>query len=75
MGRLCRNMAQARRLLAIALVMDGHSRTNAATAGGIDRQLSRNWVHQFNAQGLAGLVDKARSGRPPRLSADQLKRA
>ena len=73
MARLCRNVAQARRLLAIALVMDGHSRTDAATAGGMDRQSLRDWVHRFNAEGPAGLVDKARSGRPSRLSADQLK--
>ena len=73
MARLCRNVAQARRLLSIALVMDGHSRTDAATAGGMDRQSLRDWVHRYNAEGPAGLVDKARSGRPPRLSADQLK--
>ena len=73
MARLCRNVAQARRLLALALVMDGHSRTDAARAGGMDRQTLRDWVHRFNAEGPAGLVDKARSGRPPRLSADQLK--
>ena len=73
MARLCRNVAQARRLLAIALVTDGHSRTDAATAGGMDRQSLRDWVHRYNAEGPAGLVDKARSGRPPRLSADQLK--
>ncbi len=71
MARLCRNVAQARRLLALALVMDGHSRTDAARAGGMDRQTLRDWVHRFNAEGPAGLVDKARSGRPPRLSADQ----
>ena len=73
LARLCRNVAQARRLLAIALVMDGHSRTDAATAGGMDRQSLRDWVHRYNAEGPAGLVDKARSGRPPRLSADQSK--
>ena len=72
MARQCRNVAQARRLLAIALVMDGQSRTDAATAAGMDRQSLRDWVHRFNAQGPAGLVDKPRSGRPPRLSEDQL---
>ena len=72
MARLCRNVAQARRLLAIALVMDGYSRTDAATVAGMDRQSLRDWVHRFNAEGPAGLVDKLRSGRPARLSEDQL---
>ena len=72
LARLCRNVAQARRLLAIALVMDGHSRTDAATAAGMDRQSLRDWVHRFNAEGAEGLVDKPRSGRPARLSEKQL---
>jgi transposase len=72
LARLCRNVAQARRLLAIALVMEGCSRTDAATAAGMDRQSLRDWVHRFNAEGPAGLVDKPRSGRPARLSEDQL---
>jgi transposase len=73
MARLCRNVAQARRLLAIASVMDGDSRTEAATAAGMDRQTLRDWVHRFNAEGPVGLVDKPRSGRPARLNEDQLK--
>ena len=32
----------------------------------------RDWVHRFNAEGPDGLLDKPRSGRPPRLSEDQL---
>lgn len=72
LARSCRNVAQARRLLAIALVMDGQSRTDAATAAGMDRQSLRDWVHRFNAEGPDGLRDKPRSGRPARLSEDQL---
>ena len=71
-ARSTRNVAQARRLLAIALVMDGSSRTDAATAAGMDRQSLRDWVHRFNADGPAGLVDKPRSGRPPRMKEEQL---
>lgn len=73
LARASRDVAQARRLLAIALVMEGRSRTDAATAAGMDRQSLRDWVHRFNADGPAGLVDKPRSGRPPRLSEDQLR--
>ena len=72
LARASRDVAQARRLLAIALVMEGRSRTEAATAAGMDRQSQRDWVHRSNADGPAGLLDKPRSGRPGRLSADQL---
>ena len=72
LARRSGNVAQARRLLSIALVMEGHSRTDAATAAGMDRQSLRDWVHRFNAEGPDGLLDKPRSGRPPRLSDDQL---
>ena len=73
LARASRDVAQARRLLAIALVMEGRSRADAATAAGMDRQSLRDWVHRFNADGPAGLLDKPRSGRPPRLSGDQLR--
>ena len=73
MARLSRTVAQARRLLAIASVMDGHSRTVAATGAGMDRQSLRDWVHRFNAEGPDGLVDKPRSGRLARLSAEQFR--
>ena len=72
LARTCRNVAQARRLLAIALVLDGQSRTDAATAAGMDRQSLRDWVHRFNAEGPDGLRDRPRSGRPARLSEEQL---
>ena len=70
----CRAMDadQARRMLAIAMVMDGASREDAARAAGMQRQTLRDWVHRYNAEGIAGLVDRPRSGRPPRLQADQL---
>ena len=63
---------QARRLLALALVVDGASRTAAARAAGMERQTLRDWVHRYNAEGVEGLCDRARSGRPPRLSEAQL---
>jgi transposase len=59
---------QARRVLAIAMVLDGHSRLAAAQASGMDRQTLRDWVHRFNAQGITGLSDALRPGRPPALS-------
>lgn len=64
--------AQARRMLAIALVMEGSDRTTAARSCGMDRQTLRDWVHRYNAEGIAGLVDRPRPGRPPRLSPAQV---
>jgi transposase len=58
----------ARRTLAIAMVLDGHARQLAAEAGGMDRQTLCDWVHRYNADGLAGLADRPRPGRPPRLT-------
>ncbi len=61
----------ARRLLALALILDGHKRADAARAAGMDRQTLRDWVHRYNADGLAGLGDRHGGGAPPRLSPEQ----
>jgi transposase len=63
---------QARRLLAVALVLEGASRDDAARSTGMDRQTLRDWVHRFNAAGPAGLVERKAPGRQRRLSAAQL---
>jgi transposase len=63
---------KARRILAIAMVLDGHSRLLAAQACGMDRQTLRDWVIRYNAAGLAGLADRPRPGRQPRLTETQL---
>ena len=61
----------ARRLLALALVLDGHKRADAARAAGMDRQTLRDWVHRHNAAGFAGLADRHGGGAQPRLSPEQ----
>ena len=58
----CRDAAAARRMLALALVLEGGSREEAARHAGMDRQTLRDWVHRYNAEGLAGLHDRPRSG-------------
>jgi transposase len=63
-----RDAGQARRLLAIAAVVDGESRAEAAKVGGMDRQTLRDWVIRFNAQGPDGLVNKPSPGGPSKLS-------
>jgi transposase len=67
----CREAAAARRMLALALVLEGRSREAAARAAGMDRQTLRDWVRRYNAEGLAGLHDRPRSGRKPRLTPEQ----
>lgn len=62
---------QARRLLAIAMVLDGTSRLDAARQAGMDRQTLRDWVHRYNALGLAGLSNLVPPGPPCRLSPAQ----
>jgi transposase len=52
------------RLLALANALDGMSRDEAARAAGMDRQTLRDWVHRYNAEGVEGLRDRPRSGRP-----------
>ena len=61
----------ARRLLALALVLDGHKRADAARAAGMDGQTLCDWVHRYNAGGLAGLGDRHGGGAPSRLSPEQ----
>src|SRR5258708_22427016 len=63
---------QACRLVALALVLEGASRTAAARAGGMDRQTLRDWVIRYNEAGGDGLRDRPRSGRPPRPNAAQM---
>ncbi len=64
--------AVACRILAIAHVLDGASRAEAAALCGMDRQTLRDWVHRFNADGIEGLANKAGSGRPPALLEGQM---
>ena len=65
------NASVARRLLALALILDGHKREDAARAAGMDRQTLRDWVHRYNADGIAGLGDRHGGGAQPRLSPEQ----
>ena len=59
---------QVRRLLALAVIYDGSSRTEAAEVGGVGLQVVRDWVLRFNAHGPDGLVDRKAPGQPSRLN-------
>ena len=69
--RLARTEGDARvcrRLLAIAMALEGLSREEAARRAGMDRQTLRDWVVRYNAEGVEGLRDRVRPGRPALLA-------
>jgi transposase len=66
------NTAQVRRLLALALILEGQSRHAAATHAGMDRQTLRDWVHRYNAEGVSGLRSIRSGGHPASLTAAQM---
>jgi transposase len=51
-----------RRLLAIALILEGDSRADAARSCGMDRQTLRDWVIRYNEKGIDGLCDQPHGG-------------
>ena len=63
--------AQVRRLLAMAMVLDGRPRGEAALLNGMDRQTLRDWVLRYNADGVAGLRSRQPPGRAPALTTQQ----
>jgi transposase len=68
LARKTKNAPQARRLLALAAIYEGASRTEAARIGGVTLQIVRDWVLKFNAQGPEGLIDRKPPGQPSRLT-------
>ena len=63
--------AQVRRLLAIALVLEGVPRQQAAEQCGMDRQTLRDWIHRYNEGGVAGLRSRPSPGRAALLTPEQ----
>lgn len=67
-----RDGAVVRRLLAIAMILEGASREEAARFNGMDRQTLRDWVHRYNFEGVEGLRSHLSPGCPPALSEAQM---
>ena len=68
----CAAAPVARRLLALALVLEGDGRADAAKSCGMDRQTLRDWVIRYNEHGIAGLSDlPKRGGAAPKLSVEE----
>src|SRR5271168_3656355 len=70
-GKTAKTPAVVRRILALALVLEGEDRGTAAKTCGMDRQTLRDWVHRYNSDGVAGLANRKGVGRPPKLNAEQ----
>ncbi len=70
LAKASRDARQTRRLLALAVICDGGSRTEAARVGGVTLQIVRDWVLRFNAEGPAGLIDRKAPGKPALLQAE-----
>jgi transposase len=68
LARKTKDGPQARRLLALAAIYDGGTRTEAARMGGVTLQIVRDWVLKFNAHGPEGLIDRKPPGQPSRLT-------
>src|SRR4051794_18938038 len=62
------NRRAALRMLAIAHALEGMSRGEAARLAGMERQALRDAGVHYKAEGLAGLLDPPKPGRPQRLS-------
>jgi len=52
------------RILAIRYLLQGHTVPQAAQVFALSESQLRMWVHRYNEEGLEGLRDRPRSGRP-----------
>jgi transposase len=70
LARQSKEAAQTRRLLALAAIYEGASRTAAAKIGGVTVQIIRDWVVRFNAHGPEGLINRKAPGSQARLKGE-----
>jgi transposase len=68
LARKTKDGPQARRLLALAAIYDGATRSEAAKIGGVGLQIIRDWVLHFNDRGPDGLRNGKSPGQPPKLN-------
>src|SRR6266540_556267 len=57
------------RVLAIRYLLQGHTTAQAAQVFACSESQVRQWVHRYNTEGLEGLRERPRSGRPTLLAA------
>ena len=70
LAKASRDARRTRRLLALAVLCDGGTRTEAARAGGVTLQIIRDRVLRFNAEGPTGLIDRKAPGKTALLQAE-----
>lgn len=68
LARRSQSATQARRLLALAAIYDGGTRSEAARLGDVTLQIVRDWVLRFNADGPDGLLERKAPGPTPLLA-------
>ena len=73
LARKSRDAAWSRRLLALSVIYDGGSRSQAASMGGVGLQIVRDWVERFNRNGPDGLRTEKAKGRARLLNEKQRK--
>ena len=71
LARSSKSGQEVRRRLALAALIDGANRTEAAKVGGMERQTLRDWVHRFNADGPSGLINLKAPGSKRKLTKAQ----
>ena len=71
-ARTYKRGGEARRFLAIAMILRGATRQEAAATQGVDRQTIRDWVARFDEAGPDGLRDKPRGESAGRLDDGQI---
>jgi transposase len=71
LSRQSKDAAQVQRLLALALIYDGGSRSDAGRLGNVTLQIIRDWVMRFNERGPQGLIDGKAPGQQSRLNDQQ----
>jgi transposase len=59
-----RSAGLVRRAEIVLLAAEGQPLRRIAQQVGVDRNVVRDWLDRFRAQGLAGLADRPRPGRP-----------
>jgi transposase len=70
-ARRCGDADQVRRLLSLAVILDGGRRSDAARVGGVTLQIVRDWVLRFNAEGPDGLISRKAPGKASILNDEQ----
>lgn len=71
LGRRCGDADQVRRMLALAVILDGASRSEAAGVAGVTPQIVRDWVLRFNEDGPEGLATRKAPGKTSILNDEQ----